>query len=231
MIRAGWLWPTKRACQPVVPKLQGEPAAPRLQFTFFGQFLVFSTPNQASGVPACSLARHGPMRSVPAQPPLSHQAPSPASQPPFPPPRPALPPLQLLAQLLSGFVNQLWSIFAGFMVPYPVMPAVRQRTAFAGQGRSTRARTASCRRLHAKHPCPGVGHPPGQPVPADTRPSLSGPCACCPFPPRQGWKWMNRLSPTTWTLWGLVGSQLCDRDDVQMTGEAGAAAGAAAHPA
>ncbi|KAL4427934.1 hypothetical protein ABPG75_002023 [Micractinium tetrahymenae] len=80
-------------------------------FTFFGQFLVFSTPNQ------------------------------------------------LLAQLLSGFVNQLWSIFAGFMVPYPVMPA--------------------------------------------------------------GWKWMNRLSPTTWTLWGLVGSQLCDRDDVNMTGFGG----------
>ncbi|KAL4442124.1 hypothetical protein ABPG77_011385 [Micractinium sp. CCAP 211/92] len=80
-------------------------------FTFFGQFLVFSTPNQ------------------------------------------------LLAQLLSGFVNQLWSIFAGFMVPYPAMPA--------------------------------------------------------------GWKWMNRLSPTTWTLWGLVGSQLCDRDDVQMTGFGG----------
>ncbi len=37
-------------------------------------------------------------------------------------------------------------------------------------------------------------------------------------PSLQGWKWMNRLSPTTWTLWGLVGSQLCDRDDVQMTG-------------
>ncbi len=33
-------------------------------------------------------------------------------------------PLQLLAQLLSGFINQLWSLFAGFMVPYPVRMGV-----------------------------------------------------------------------------------------------------------
>jgi len=37
----------------------------------------------------------------------------------------------------------------------------------------------------------------------------------------QGWKWMNRLSPTAWTLWGLAGSQLSDRDDVYMTGFTG----------
>jgi ABC-type multidrug transport system ATPase subunit/ABC-type multidrug transport system permease subunit len=65
-------------------------------------------------------------------------------------------PNQLLAQLLSGFLNQIWSLFAGFMVPYPVMPA--------------------------------------------------------------GWKWLNRISPTTWILYGLAGSQLCDRTDVTMTG-------------
>lgn len=27
-----------------------------------------------------------------------------------------------------------------------------------------------------------------------------------------GWQWMNRLSPTTWILYGLAGSQLCDSD-------------------
>jgi hypothetical protein len=60
--------------------------------------------------------------------------------------------------LLSGFVNQLWSIFAGFMVPYPSMPAA--------------------------------------------------------------WQWMNRISPSTWTLWGLVESQLGD-NDTPMTGFGG----------
>lgn len=26
------------------------------------------------------------------------------------------------------------------------------------------------------------------------------------------WQWMNRLSPTTWILYGLAGSQLCDSE-------------------
>jgi hypothetical protein len=38
----------------------------------------------------------------------------------------------------------------------------------------------------------------------------------CP-PCLQGWKWLNRISPTTWTLYGLAGSQLGDRD-VPMQG-------------
>lgn len=54
------------------PSGPNPPGAP--QFTFFGQFLVFITPNQ------------------------------------------------LLAQLLAAFMNQLWTIFAGFLVPYPSMP-------------------------------------------------------------------------------------------------------------
>jgi hypothetical protein len=29
-----------------------------------------------------------------------------------------------------------------------------------------------------------------------------------------GWQWANRVSPTTWMLYGLGGSQLGDRDDV-----------------
>ncbi|KAI3428353.1 hypothetical protein D9Q98_006733 [Chlorella vulgaris] len=66
-----------------------------------------------------------------------------------------LTPNQLLAQLLGAFMNQLWTLFAGFLVPYPNMPA--------------------------------------------------------------GWQWMNRISPTTWILWGLAGSQLSDRD-VPMEG-------------
>ena len=32
-----------------------------------------------------------------------------------------------------------------------------------------------------------------------------------------GWKWMNRISPTTWLLEGLACSQLCDLD-IPMTG-------------
>ncbi|KAL6777130.1 hypothetical protein ACKKBF_B20305 [Auxenochlorella protothecoides x Auxenochlorella symbiontica] len=28
----------------------------------------------------------------------------------------------------------------------------------------------------------------------------------------QGWKWMNRISPSTWSLYGLTCSQLCDQD-------------------
>lgn len=31
---------------------------------------------------------------------------------------------------------------------------------------------------------------------------------------------MNRISPTTWTLWGLAGSQLSDRDVPMMVGAA-----------
>lgn len=39
------------------------------------------------------------------------------------------------------------------------------------------------------------------------------------------WKWMNRISPTTWILYGLAGSQLCDRDipmEVRTTCQTGA---------
>lgn len=59
-------------------------------------------------------------------------------------------PNQLVAQLLASALNQLWTLFNGFLLPYPTMPA--------------------------------------------------------------GWKWMNRISPTTWILYGLSCSQLCDRE-------------------
>ena len=29
----------------------------------------------------------------------------------------------------------------------------------------------------------------------------------------KGWQWLNRISPTTWILYGLVGSQLSDLDN------------------
>lgn len=57
-------------------------------------------------------------------------------------------PNQLLAQLLAAFLNQMWTIFNGFLVPYPQTPA--------------------------------------------------------------GWQWMSRISPTTWILYGLAGTQLAD---------------------
>ncbi|KAI8105725.1 hypothetical protein M9434_000307 [Picochlorum sp. BPE23] len=59
-------------------------------------------------------------------------------------------PNQLLAQLLAAFSNQMWTIFNGFLVPYPQTPA--------------------------------------------------------------GWQWMSRISPTTWILYGLAGTQLADSD-------------------
>jgi ABC-type multidrug transport system ATPase subunit/ABC-type multidrug transport system permease subunit len=59
-------------------------------------------------------------------------------------------PNQLLAQLLAAFLNQMWTIFNGFLVPYPQTPA--------------------------------------------------------------GWKWMARISPTTWILYGLGATQLADSD-------------------
>lgn len=37
-----------------------------------------------------------------------------------------MPRLQLLAQLLAGFLNQIFSVFAGFSIPYPIMPAAWQ---------------------------------------------------------------------------------------------------------
>ena len=39
---------------------------------------------------------------------------------------PPMPRLQLLAQLLAGFLNQIFSVFAGFSIPYPIMPAAWQ---------------------------------------------------------------------------------------------------------
>lgn len=57
-------------------------------------------------------------------------------------------PNQLIAQLLAAFLNQMWTIFNGFLVPYPQTPV--------------------------------------------------------------GWKWMSRISPTTWILYGLGASQLAD---------------------
>ena len=57
-------------------------------------------------------------------------------------------PNQLLAQLLAAFLNQMWTIFNGFLVPYDQTPA--------------------------------------------------------------GWKWMARISPTTWVLYGLGATQLAD---------------------
>ena len=59
-------------------------------------------------------------------------------------------PNQLLAQLLAAFLNQMWTIFNGFLVPYPQTPA--------------------------------------------------------------GWKWMSRISPTTWILYGFGATQLADSD-------------------
>lgn len=57
-------------------------------------------------------------------------------------------PNQLLAQLLAAFFNQMWTIFNGFLVPYPQTPA--------------------------------------------------------------GWQWMSRISPASWILYGLGGSQMAD---------------------
>lgn len=57
-------------------------------------------------------------------------------------------PNQMLAQLLAAALNQMFTIFNGFLVTYSQTP--------------------------------------------------------------KGWKWMNRLSPTTWVLYGLGGSQLAD---------------------
>ena len=38
-----------------------------------------------------------------------------------------------------------------------------------------------------------------------------------PYPSMpKGWQWMNRISPTTWSLYGLAGSQLSDRSDVNI---------------
>ena len=38
-----------------------------------------------------------------------------------------------------------------------------------------------------------------------------------PYPSMpKGWQWMNRISPTTWSLYGLAGSQLSDRGDVYI---------------
>ncbi|EFN54472.1 hypothetical protein CHLNCDRAFT_135126 [Chlorella variabilis] len=51
-------------------------------------------------------------------------------------------PNQLMAQLLTASLNQLWTIVNGFLIPYPLIPV--------------------------------------------------------------GWKWLNRISPTTWILYGLV---------------------------
>lgn len=57
-------------------------------------------------------------------------------------------PNQMLAQLLAAALNQMFTIFNGFLVTYDQTPV--------------------------------------------------------------GWKWMNRVSPTTWVLYGLGGSQLAD---------------------
>ncbi|KDD76344.1 ABC-2 type transporter, partial [Helicosporidium sp. ATCC 50920] len=57
----------------------------------------------------------------------------------------------LVAMLLTSGINQLWTFFNGFLIPFDQIP--------------------------------------------------------------HGWKWMNRISPTTWVLYGLVGSQLSDRDN------------------
>lgn len=57
-------------------------------------------------------------------------------------------PNQVLAQLLAAFLNQMWTIFNGFLIPYPQTPA--------------------------------------------------------------GWKWMSRISPTSWVLYGFGATQLAD---------------------
>jgi ABC-type multidrug transport system ATPase subunit/ABC-type multidrug transport system permease subunit len=61
-------------------------------------------------------------------------------------------PNQLMAQLLSAGVNQLWTFFNGFLVPYSQIPVY--------------------------------------------------------------WQWMNRISPTTWVIYGLGCSQMCDSEAV-----------------
>lgn len=36
----------------------------------------------------------------------------------------------------------------------------------------------------------------------------------------KGWQWMNHISPTAWTLEGLVGRQLCDNMISMLVGPA-----------
>ena len=59
-------------------------------------------------------------------------------------------PNQLLAQLLAAFLNQIWTIMNGFLVPYPQTPV--------------------------------------------------------------GYQWLCRISPTTWILYGLGGSQMSNSE-------------------
>lgn len=100
-------------------------------FTYFGQLLTFATPNQVRYVQGRSpIHMHTPVGFLSPLKPGNHAcslfvtghlhgAKGGALIVRCIPTHPH-PPLQLLAQLLSGFINQLWSLFAGFMVPYPV---------------------------------------------------------------------------------------------------------------
>jgi hypothetical protein len=72
-------------------------------------------------------------------------------------------PNQLLAQLLAAVSNQLWTIFNGFLVPYPQTPAA--------------------------------------------------------------WQWMSRISPASWILYGLGGSQLADSTVPFQSSATGASSG------
>ncbi|KAK9907686.1 hypothetical protein WJX75_008105 [Coccomyxa subellipsoidea] len=66
-----------------------------------------------------------------------------------------LTPSQGLAQILATALQTLWSIFNGFMLPYPTMPT--------------------------------------------------------------GWKWLNRISPATWIIYGLAVDQMGENNDLLIT--------------
>ncbi|CAL8463057.1 g2591 [Coccomyxa elongata] len=68
-----------------------------------------------------------------------------------------LTPSQGLAQIIASAVQTLWSIFNGFMLPYPLMP--------------------------------------------------------------MGWKWLNRISPATWIIYGLAVDQMGENTDQLITPE------------
>lgn len=94
-------------------------------------------------------------------------------------------PNQLLAQLLAASLNQLWTIRCGAQL------------------------APACTCAAWRHGVPACRVPLTPPRASPTAPSslLFPPCSngfLLPYPsiPR-GWKWLNRISPTTWILYGL----------------------------
>lgn len=114
-------------------------------------------------------------------------------------------PNQLLSQLGAAFLNQIFTIFAGFLAS--VMQGGGRAAAAGGQ-----QAVAAAQGLAASTCAPA---PPQVPYP-------SMPAA---------WRWVNRISPTTWILYGLAGSQLCDLDNEIEVGPASRSAPPACQPA